>query len=232
MAKSKKKMFGIIGIGFIALIVILGVVSENYDKEVLGPAQDVKIMNSSNEERIVYFYSEIPDENGEIPTGYFYKFVVQPGETCFDKIHQGRYSYEIWGNNDADLLFEYKNLSILEDSEENDHDYLYIDLSPESFVTVLGINYLYGGGEFAETMSAAVGTDMTKPFIEKIYAGGKAFKLPQIMYDRDLVVDYGEKIPSEISYSKLVYALVPVANTVQNKVEALDAATRYIEANL
>jgi len=81
-------------------------------------------------------------------------------------------------------------------------------------------------------MSAAVGTDMTKPFIEKMYYGGKPFKLPRIMYDRDHVVDLGEDIPSEISYSKLVYALVPVADTVQDKAEALKAAVGYMEANL
>lgn len=229
---SIKKKIGLVVLAVIALSTALGLIAEKHDKAVLGPAQNVKFINGSQEERIVYFYSEIPDEKGEMPSGYFYKFQVPPGETLFGKVHQGRYSYEIWGNSDETLLGEYKNLSILEDSTENNPFSLYISLSPDSYTALLGINYLYGGNSLTESLSAAAGADRSRPYIEKLYRGGKPFKLPAIVYERDHVVDYGEKAPEEIGYAKLVYALVPVPGSVQYESEALESAAAYAEENL
>ncbi|WP_028974670.1 hypothetical protein [Spirochaeta cellobiosiphila] len=225
--KKILRIIGIIFIGLFVLAAVLGVVAEKYDKKI-GPKQAFYFLNSSDEDRTILFYPSTFSDEEMLNNEAWYEFNTKPGKTTFGKIFQNNYQYKIISSDSQKTIRHIRGFKVLENQEEDSYKYIYIDLGSQSYIALVNVNAYYGGGEIAQSMAAAVGSNADAPYIYKLYDGSKPIQLPDLIYTRDTLVLPGDKFPNKISYSELIYTLVAVPSTVKTVQEAQTYAVDYI----
>ncbi len=223
-----KKVLAIIGIVFVVLLAVL-VMMAIKDKEARGPEQTFAFYNSYDQEISVTFHELKEDKSYG---GYIENILIKPGEVKFEPCTRGGYKINIWNGNVEDEKTE--RLRSIEDikvelaDDKDNYNPIYIDTTGEYFFAVVDVNFIYSGSSLANTLSESMGTARTKPVVKLLKDGKKPFCLPP-HYGTGTFVRPNDKMPKEISSGTIVYALVPIPNTVKKSDEVLEYVYQFIQ---
>lgn len=221
--KKILRILGIIVLTFIVLAVILAIIQEKVD----GPTQTFAFYNTSNMLKDVTF--QLYWDDGTIEDSYTNLIAIEPGDTVFKQVPPGTYKIVVWDENNKFYNKVQKFSFELPEGKSDYHAY-YFDLSMDKNFGIASLNHLFAGGDFAESMANAVGTNKNLT-IEIIYPGTEPFQV-NTRYSNRTFLDLYDALPKEIKYGELLYGMFAVPDNITTKSEFFYAVEDLIKKRI
>ncbi len=190
------------------------------------PTKSINLVNTGTEKRSITM--ELILSDGSIEELYTIDTTLNPGEEAWERIEQGSYYVSIWDSKDQ-LVERFESVPVkLEDGKSN-YNPIIIDIALDKKYVIANINYLYEGGDFAEIISEASGTNQSSLKIVKVYDGTKPFEVEaEYRSSVHFVNIFTKKIPEKVEARAVVYALVPFSADITDTPSSLNAVHKAL----